>query len=267
MLLPFNILITCLIIVTMNPRQVQTRASNSLAIPVLVPYNQVFILVGLLLDIPLLVLIPVSFALRYREGSILERQQMKWLALFGGIEVVYVIFGLILYPLLTGGEPMNPGGGVIAVVFYSISSLVPPLAIGIAILRYRLWQIDLIIRCTIVYSTLTVTLALIYFGSILILQTIFTRFFNLGSGDLAIVISTLAIVVAFTPLRSRIQRPIDQRFYRQKYNFDQINARFADTTQTQVELEPLAGELLSTIEDSVHPERLSLWLVSAAQKK
>jgi hypothetical protein len=250
-----------------QPLQVASRAANFFFLPGLLPYAGLLLVAGLLFGTPIMVLIPVSFAIRYQDGSLLERQQIKWLALFGGILITYSIPGLIAYPLLTGREVMDPGSGPFGMLFYFISSLIPPLAIGISVLRYQLWDIDRIIRRTLVYSILSVFLALIYFSSVLILQTLFTFFFQQISGDLAIVLSTLAIAAAFTPLRQRIQKSIDQRFFRQKYNIDLTIDRFAATARTEVVLESLASALLNNVEESIHPEKTSLWLISASNRK
>ena len=111
---------------------------------------------------------------RYRRGSYIERQQMKWLALFMGVLLTYSVLFLVAIPLLTGTEIMEPGSGIFGVVFYLFCGLIPPLVIGIAILRHHLWNIDLIIRRTLVYTSLTLILFLLYSGVVVLLQSILT---------------------------------------------------------------------------------------------
>jgi hypothetical protein len=111
---------------------------------------------SILIFYPALVLVLVSPVLRYRRGSRLERQQIKWLALFGGILFVYTILGFIAYPLITGGQMMSRENNLSSLLFFIFIGLFPPLAIGVAVLRYRLWDIDLLIRRTLGYSILTV---------------------------------------------------------------------------------------------------------------
>jgi hypothetical protein len=253
---------TPLVVMSTDPLPVPAHPANLFAVPALLPYAEQILVIGLLMVMPILLLIPISFVLRYRKVSLLARQQMKWLALFGGLLTVYSILALIVVPLLTSAEVMDPGPGTFAMFFYFISGLFPPLAIGISVLRYRLWDIDRILRRTLVYTLLTAALALLYFGSVVVLQTLFTFLFQRSSNDLVIVLSTLAIAAAFTPLRGRIQRSIDRRFFRQKYNFDQTIARFAATARSEVVIEPLAGALVDNVETSLHPEGVSLWLVA-----
>jgi hypothetical protein len=153
--------------------------------------------------------------------------------------------------------------------FFLIGMLALPLSIGFSILRYRLWDIDVIIRRTLIYSLLTAMLALVYFGSIIALQQVFRGFTGQAS-DLAIIISTLAIAALFNPLRRRVQNIIDRRFYRGKYDAQQVLARFAATARDEMELDKLTGELVSVVNDTMRPASVSLWLkqvqVHPAQK-
>ena len=134
-----------------------------------------------------------------------------------------------------------------------------PLSTGIAILRYHLFNIDIIIRRTLIYSVLTGLLALVYFGCVVVLQQLFRGFTGQGS-DLAIIVSTLAIAALFTPLRRRVQETIDHRFYRRKYDAAQVLAGFGAAAQDEVELEKLTDHLLAVVDATIQPTQVSLWL-------
>ena len=140
-----------------------------------------------------------------------------------------------------------------------LTILALPAALTIAILRYRLWDIDILIRRTLIYSTITALLALFYFGAVIALQQLFRLLTGAGD-DLAIIISTLALYAVFNPLRRRVQDAIDQRFFRRKYDAQQVLARFAATARDEVELEKLTGELLNVVNETMQPKSISLWL-------
>jgi hypothetical protein len=122
-----------------------------------------------------------------------------------------------------------------------------------------LWDIDIIIRRTMIYSIITATLGLVYFSAVIVLQQIFRSLTGAGD-DLAIIVSTLAIAALFNPLRHRVQDIIDHRFYRRKYDAHQVLARFAATARDEVELEKLTGELLNVVNETMQPTSVSLWL-------
>jgi hypothetical protein len=136
--------------------------------------------------------------------------------------------------------------------------LIFPLSMGIAITRYRLFDIEIIIRRTLVYSTLTLALSLVYLGCIVLLQALTVP--RLGSSELAIVISTLAIAALFNPLRRRIQQIIDKRFFRRKYDAAKVLATFGATARDETDLERLTAELLRVVDETMQPEFVGLWL-------
>jgi hypothetical protein len=148
-------------------------------------------------------------------------------------------------------------------VYYLVLSLTFwgfPLVIGLAVFKYRLYDIDVVIRKTLLYAVLTALLALIYFGVVIVLQRLFSRLAGVEQSTLAVVISTLAIAALFTPLRRRIQDAIDRRFYRKKYNAQQVLAQFAQTARDETDLDALLAELVRVVDETLQPEHVSIWL-------
>jgi hypothetical protein len=201
----------------------------------------------------------ISLFVRYRKAQRVERQQIKWLLYAGALfTVVYSISAV-----LADSEVRFSGWWDLMFV---LSILAMPAAMAIAILRYRLFEIDLIIRRTLVYGLLTVALALVYFGSVIVLQQAFRALTGQDS-PLAIVISTLVIAALFSPLRRWVQDIIDQRFYRSKYDAQQALATFATTARDEVELEQLTKQLLNVVQETMQPEQVSVWLRSSQEEK
>jgi hypothetical protein len=143
-----------------------------------------------------------------------------------------------------------------ALLFMSI-----PISIGIAMLRYRLWDIDILINRTLVYGSLTVILTLLYFGLIFALQSLFQGLFHQNNA-VAIVVSTLVIAALFQPLRHRLQRFIDRRFYRSKYDAAKTLEAFSATLRNEVDLNQLRENLLNVVQETMQPAHVSLWLRS-----
>jgi hypothetical protein len=200
---------------------------------------------------------------RYRRVSTqIERQQTKWVVL-GIISVLtgFMVFALIFTGLFPTLNQPNTPYYLIQNLAYPVLLLLLPLSIGIAILRYRLWDIDRVINRTLVYGTLTAILALIYFGCVVLLQHLVNGVTGqVGQSPLVIVASTLAIAALFQPLRHRLQRFIDRRFYRSKYDAAKIVEAFSATLRNEVELNQLREHLISVVQDTMQPSHISLWL-------
>jgi len=197
-----------------------------------------------------------------RNSTIVDRQQTKW-ALLGMIILIISIPIWILF--FGGGLNLSPGeprllGSLIGWLLIMLLIAALPVTITIAILQYRLWDIDIIIRKTMVYGALSTTLALVYFGSVVMLQGLTQAITGQSRSPIATVVSTLAIAALFTPLRQRIQNDIDKRFYRQAYDARHTVEEFARLTRDEVELDVLTGRLLDSVEKTLQPERVSLWL-------
>ena len=208
------------------------------------------------------VFIPIGFVLilfcqiyRYRFLSTpIERAQVKWFV--AGLTVVVVEF---VAGTLLSGSVLARGHGF-ATDLSNVLSLAIPVSITISILRYRLWDIDVIIRKTLVYTALTVLLALVYFGSVVLLQRLFGTLTGVEQSPLALVVSTLAIAALFAPLRRRIQDIIDRRFFRKKYDSQRVLSQFGLTTRDETDLDALTGELTRVVQESLQPEGVSVWL-------
>ncbi|MCI0354590.1 MAG: hypothetical protein L0099_06065, partial [Acidobacteria bacterium] len=143
---------------------------------------------------------------------------------------------------------------------WQVNNLFIAVSITFSVLRYRLWDIDLIIRRTLIYSMLTGALALVYFGSVVLLQWIFASLTGQQQNEFVTVLSTLAIVVLVLPLRRRVQDFVDRRFYRKKYNAQKVLAEFAATCRDETDLDILTTRLVEVGNETMQPESISLWL-------
>jgi hypothetical protein len=201
---------------------------------------------------------------RYRHVSNpTQRQQIKWVVF--GISTALAGFFAILLALGTSGAdaPTSPGELVAYLLGYAFVGylvvLLIPASIGIAVLRHHLFDIDVLINRTLVYGALTVTLALVYAGNVVLLQAIFRTLTGQGT-QLTIVVSTLAIAALFNPLRRRIQAFIDRRFYRRKYDARKTLEAFSAKLRDETDLQALNNELVGVVRETMQPAHVSLWL-------
>jgi hypothetical protein len=197
---------------------------------------------------------------RYRRvSSPLQRQQTKWVVYgvsmgVGGYLVLSTI-SLVFLPLFSTVSLVS----LIAFAAVNGLLLLVPLSMGFAILRSRLWDIDLIINRTLVYGTLTATLILVYIGLVIALQFLLRGLISQTS-DIAIVASTLVIAALFQPLRKRIQAGIDRRFFRRKYDAARTLAAFSASLRNEVDLSQLREQLVAVVQETMQPTHISLWL-------
>jgi hypothetical protein len=204
----------------------------------------------------------VSLVLRFRRSSGVQREQIKWLSTAGGL--VAALFAVTLTSTFAAefAGSGSPGGLPLPIRFLqeaSISSFVLlPLAIGAAILRFRLFDIDLVINRALVYGSLTALLAAVYLGSVLLLQLVLRPLTE--QSDLAVAVSTLAVAGAFGPARRSIQALVDRRFYRRRYDAALTLDAFAGRLRHQVDLDAVGADLLAAVRETVQPTHATVWL-------
>ncbi len=209
--------------------------------------------VGVVLNplLAVLVLAPIAaLFVRFRRSAGEERQQIKW--------VLYAVAALTVAITVVSIWPALDGSGIGQVLFLA-GFLAIPTAVGIAILKYRLYDIDVIINRTLVYGLLTAVLALVYSGGVVLSQGVLRALTGQGS-TLAVVVSTLVIAALFNPLRRRIQTFIDRRFYRRKYDAKRVLGSYAVGLRDETDLTSLGEGLVGVVTGTVRPAHVSLWL-------
>jgi hypothetical protein len=213
-----------------------------------------------------LLLCPIYAQLyRYRHvSSAVERQQTKWVVF--GLVLTLLAQGLIFLPPLFSPTLAQLGSlhwlyTLMSACFFPLLLDLIPLTIGVAVLRYRLWDVDVLINRTLVYSVLTASLILIYAGLVIVFQILLHGFIS-QTNDIALVASTLAIAAIVQPLRRRIQSGIDRRFYRRKYDAAHTLAAFSARLRSRddIDLATLTDDLLKVVKETMQPAHVSLWL-------
>jgi hypothetical protein len=215
------------------------------------PLVRIVGIAGVVLLVGSMVASAISVIVRARRAGRVERQQIKWLA-YGGAVVVGLIFvaGLI-----------SIWSVMVSIAVTNLALLGLPLFTGVAIVRHRLYDIDLLINRTLVYGVLTAMLALVYFGGVATAQAIFHALTGQEQQpQLAIVVSTLVIAALFNPLRRRIQSFIDRRFYRRKYDAAKTLEAFSTKLRDETDLNALSDDLVGVVRETMQPAHVSLWL-------
>ena len=193
-----------------------------------------------------------SLVVRFRRSAGIERQQLKW--------IVYSVTVAALAFIAVVPITASPWGDIVFVIAFC-ALIGVPVSAGIAVLRYRLYDIDVVINRTLVYGALTAMLASTYLGTVLLLQVLLGPLTE--ESDLAIAGSTLAVAALFRPLRSRIQAAVDRRFYRRKYNAAQTVEAFGARLRDELDLDTLGAELRDVVRETMQPAHVSLWLRGA----
>jgi hypothetical protein len=193
-----------------------------------------------------------ALVVRLRRSTGYERQQVKWIALAASVTGVAVVADVLsFFASVEGLEQLR-------ILLLGVGFSAFPVAAGMAILRYRLYDIDVVINRALVYGALTASLGLAYLGSVLLLQLLLGSFTS--ASGLAVAVSTLAVAALFRPARARIQAAVDRRFYRRKYDAQQTLATFASRLRDEIDLGTLDAELRNVAVQTMQPAHVSLWL-------
>ncbi len=209
------------------------------------------LVVGLLLSALAALLSVAGLIVRFRRSSGVERQQLKWFTFGGAIEIV--VFAVT--PFLV---ELDPSFLPVIIVAGALVAPLLPVAAGIAVLRYRLYEIDRIISRTLAYTALTAALAVVYIGAFIGLQAVLAPL-TTGGGSLAVAASTLVVFLLFQPLRQRLQSAMDRRFNRSRYDAQQTVEGFAARLRDEVDLIRLAGEVQTVVGQTLAPDSVGVW--------
>jgi hypothetical protein len=194
-----------------------------------------------------------------RLSSALERQQTKWVVA-GIASMGVILLGIAGLGIASEGAAYSGIASLASSHLQLVLLVLLPVTLAISIFRYRLWDIDLIIRRTLIYSGLTASLVLVYFSSVVLLQTVFQAVTGNRQSQLVTVVSTLAIAALFVPLRQRLQNLIDRSLFRRKYDAAKIMAAFSASARDETNLQQLSERLLDVVDEAMQPALISLWL-------
>ena len=215
--------------------------------------------VAIFVVVVMMVASAASLVVRYRRARGPERQQVKWLAAAAaGVAAVYAVV-VPVGALVDPSSQDTPAWLSAAQTASLLSFGLIPIAIAVAVLRYRLYEIDVIIRRTLVYAVLVAVLAGLYLGGVTLVGGLL-RDLTGGSGAIGVTVSTLAVAAAFQPLRARIRRAVDHRFYRGRYDAARTLESFSGRLREQVDIETVSGEVLDVVRQTLQPAHVSLWL-------
>jgi hypothetical protein len=232
---------------------------NPYAIPAVQAIMSAVSGVGQLVEILVMAACVASLVLRFRRAGPEERLQIKWFA-YGAVVLAVMISASALNGATVHNGLLNRMGDPLFLV--GVSAL--PLTAAVAIMRYRLYDIDVVINRTLVYGSLTLSLAAVYFGGVVGLQSLF-RAVTGQTSDVVVAIVTLAVAAVFNPWRRRLQSFIDRRFYRRKYDASRTLATFSTRLRDDVDLDHLSRDLAGLIHETMEPSLVLLWLRDPAQ--
>ena len=197
-----------------------------------------------------------SFVVRFRASSGQRRQQLKWFALAAGLAAAGFLTQLVTW----GTSTLVAAGLVVEVICLTAI----PIASGVAILRYRLYDIDIIINRTLVYALLTAVLALVYVAGVVVIGGVVRELTGQQENDIVIAASTLMVAALFRPARANIQANVDRRFYRSRYDAQRTVETFSTRLQEEIDLDALSGELVAVVRSTMQPTQVSVWLKHSA---
>lgn len=248
-------------IVYPGPLESGGKVPNPLGVPALAGYSA-FAMNDAYTPLPVLVVLAVvSLILRYRRSALMERQQIKWFVFGAAVMVAVVTAGIGVSGLIATG-PDDPVANALGNVTFALGVLALPIGAGVGVVRYRLYDIDILIKRTLIYGSLTAILAGLYFALVIGAQQLTHVITGQRAAQqpVAIVLSTLLIAALVQPLRAWLQRTIDRRFYRSRYDAAKTVAAFSASLRSEVDLGQLNAHLLAVIEETMRPAHVSLWM-------
>jgi len=209
-----------------------------------------------------------SFVARFRQSGGHRRQQLKWFSLAAGLAAAGFLTQMAAWgaaALSAGSEPWETTLVAAGLVLEVVCLTAIPVASGVAILRYRLYDIDIIINRTLVYASLTAVLALVYTAGVVVIGGVVRELTGQQENDIVVAASTLLVAGLFRPARERIQGNVDKRFYRSRYDAQLTVEAFSTRLQDEVDLDALSGELVAVVRSTMQPTQVSVWLKHSAQ--